>query len=217
MIIIWQVYGKYWRRSADGNNDRFKSYLMKPKTFSDSVLQKHIDKRDLVNIYRFFNESTSVLNGFILKQSTDYLLVQQIDQFLPNGYLIIRRDTIDHIRCNKYDKAQRKILKAEGMMHREEAIEDHIDITNWQAIFKALKKLDFHVIAECERLPEPAIAIYTIGPVKRIFKNLVLVQYYDPAGVLENVHTRIRFDDLTTVTFGDRYSTIFRKHLTENK
>ena len=42
---------------------------MKEKTFSDPVLQKHIDKRDLVNIYRFFNESKSVLNGFILKKS----------------------------------------------------------------------------------------------------------------------------------------------------
>ena len=77
--------------------------------------------------------------------------------------------------------------------------------------------MDFHVIAECENLPEPAIAIYTIGPIKRISKNLVSVRFYDSAGKLEDVNTPIRFDDLTTVTFGDRYSTTFRKYLIEGK
>ncbi|HEY9262958.1 hypothetical protein [Chitinophaga sp.] len=186
---------------------------MKEKIWSDPLLQKHIDKRDLVTIYRFFKDNKSILNGFILKKSADYLLLQQIDQFLPNGYVVILRNTIDRIRCNKYDKAQRKILKAEGIVERDDAIEDHIDMSNWLAIFNALRKLDFHVIAECERLPEPAIAIYTIGPIRRISKNQVSVQCYDPAGKLADVNTPIRFEDLTTVTFGDRYSAIFRKYL----
>lgn len=190
---------------------------MKEKIWSDPLLQKHIDKRDLVNIYRFFNGNQYVLNGFILKKSADCLLLQQIDQFLPNGYIIILRNTIDRIRCDKYDRAQRKILKAEGMMEREEAIEDSIDMSSWQTIFKDLRKLDFHVIAECENLPEPAIAIYTIGPIKRISKKLVSVQFHDSSGKLENVNTPILFDDLTTVTFGDRYSTTFRKYLKESK
>ncbi|WP_315821735.1 hypothetical protein [Paraflavitalea speifideaquila] len=54
---------------------------------------------------------------------------------------------------------------------------------------------------------------FEIGPIKRIAKNSFQIQYYDPAGVLENKLTTIKYEDITTLKFGDRYSTTFKKYL----
>ena len=77
----------------------------------DTLLQTHIDKKDFVKIYRTFREKQETISGFILAFSNDFLLLHVDNEFVLNGYAIIRKDQFDSIRCNKYDKTQKKIIK----------------------------------------------------------------------------------------------------------
>jgi hypothetical protein len=179
--------------------DKIKSY--------DITLQNYIDKKEFVKIYRTFKDNSENIRGFILKMTKDFLLVQLDNDFFLDGYAIIRKDQFDSIRCSKYEKACKKILKAEGIF-------DDIDLRSWQSVFKSIKKLDFHVIVECESLDEPD---FIIGPIKRVTQNSTSIQFYDSTGLLEDKLSIVKYIDITIAKFDDRYTKTYKKYLKTSK
>lgn len=178
------------------------------------MLQKYIDRKEYVTIKRTVTEGEANISGFLLKMSKDFLLMQKQEEFNLNGYGIIRMDHFDALRSNNVDKTFKKILRAEGIMAADYGIKNEIDLKSWQTIFHDLKKLDYHVIVECEDLEEP---LFLIGPIKRVNKSAVGIQYYDATGQLDAELTMVKYDDITLVKFDDRYINIFRKYLRVKK
>jgi hypothetical protein len=179
----------------------------------DDMIKGHVDKKDYVKIERTVTEGSADIYGFILQLSKDFLLIQKEEEFYLNGYGIIRKDHFDAIRCNKNDKARKKILKAEGIINTDYGIKNKIRLTDWRTIFEDLKKYDYHVIVECEDLKDP---LFLIGPIKKINKDSVQIQYYSPAGLLDRKPTKVNYSDITLVKFDDRYINVYRKYLRTN-
>ena len=136
--------------------------------------------------------------------------MQLEEEFLLNGYAIIKKDQFDSLRWNRFDRTRKKILKEEGTFDKNYGIQKNVDLSSFQSIFKDLKKFDYNVIIECEELDEPT---FEIGPIKRIANNYVSIQYHDPSGVLENKMTTVKYSEITIVKFGDRYTTTFKKYM----
>ena len=148
----------------------------------DDMLKCHVDKKDYVKIKRIVTDGEANISGFILQMSKDFLLVQKEEEFFLNGYGIIRRDHYDAIRCNKFDKAFKRILKAEGIFDSDYGIKNKLRLNEWKTIFEDLMKNDYHVIVECEDLEDP---LFVIGPIKKVNTDSVSIQYYDPTGLLD--------------------------------
>jgi len=179
----------------------------------DEMLQKHIDKRDYVKIKRIVTDGEANISGFILKISKDFLLIQKEEEFFLNGYGIIRKDHFDSLRYGKTDRAFKKILKSEGILDKDYGISNDMNLKSWMTIFTDLKKFDYHVIVECEDLKDP---LFVIGPIRRVNKDSVSIQYYDPTGLLDKKVTTMKYKDVTLVKFDDRYINVFRKYLRKN-
>ena len=79
----------------------------------DLLLQKYIDNKEYVKIYRTVNETEDNISGYILKMTDKLLLILNTGDFIVDGYSVIRKDDFDSIRCGKYEKTQRKIFKQE--------------------------------------------------------------------------------------------------------
>lgn len=186
-----------------------KSNKQKIKDY-DVLLQRYIDKKDFVKINRTFKGSEINISGFMLSHSKDFLLLQVDNEFFLDGYAIIPKQQFDSIRCNKYDRAFKKIYKGEGLLNSQYGIEQTISLKSWQSVFIELKKLDYHIIVECEDKDNPD---FIIGPLKKIYKEKVSIQCYDPTGKLDDEPTTVKYSDITIAKFGDRYSTTFRKYL----
>jgi hypothetical protein len=180
----------------------------------DMMLQKHIDKKDFVKINRTFKDREENISGFILSLSENFLLLQVDNAFILDNYTIIPKDHFYNVRCKKYDIKLKKIYKEEGLLDTQYGIQQSISLKNWQDIFVNLKKLDYHIIVECEDKEDPD---FVIGPIKRVNKDSVSIQYYDPIGNLEDKLTNVKFKDITIVKFGDGYTTTFRKYLKQAK
>ena len=176
----------------------------------DGMLQKHIDKKDFVKVIRTFKDREENVGGFILFLTKEFLILQIDNEFTFDGYAIIPKHRFDSIRCNKFDKTSKKIYKGEGLLDSLYGFNQTICLTTWQKIFIDLKKLDYHVVVECEDKEEPE---FIIGPIKRIYKDKVNIQFYDPAGNLDNKSTSVKYKEITILKFGDRYSTTFKKYL----
>lgn len=180
----------------------------------DGLLKGFIAKKDYVKVKRTVTEGAADISGFILEMSRHFILLQKEEEFYLNGYAIFRKDHFDSIRCNKFDKTFKRILKAEGIFDADYGIKKRIRMKDWQAIFEDLKKHDYHVIVECEDLEDP---LFVIGPIKSVGKNAVGIQYYDPTGLLDKKATKVPYRDITLVKFADRYIEVFRKYLKEAK
>lgn len=179
----------------------------------DNMLQKHIDDKDFVKIYRTFYDRETSISGFILYMTKDFLLLQETYDFMFDGYSIIRKDQFDSLRCNKFDKTQKSIFLAEGLIDKYYGHVGQIDLTNWQNIFSDLKSLDYHIIIECENKRYPK---FLIGPIEKVTKNKIEIWNYDPTGKLDKKASSIKYEDITVVRFGESYSTTFRKYLRKN-
>ena len=175
------------------------------------MLQKYIDNKEFVKIFRTICDKEEDLSGFILKMTKDFLLIQLDREFMLDGYAIIRLDGFDSIRCNKYDKTQRKIFKSEGILDMV-GISNDINLISWETIIKDLKKQDYHIIIE--NIKKDYLDFF-IGPIKKISKKSVSIHNYDPAGKLYKKPTNVKLETIKNVKFGDRYSTIFRKYITQ--
>ena len=176
----------------------------------DDMLQKYIDRRDFVKIKRTVTDGEADISGFLLNMTKDFLLIQKEEEFYLNGYGIIRKDHFDAIRNNKNDRALKRILKSEGILDADYGIDKKINLKNWETIFGDLKKFDYHVIVECEDLEE---SVFVIGPIKRVNKDSVSIQYYDPTGLLDKKLTTVKYKDVTLVKFDNRYINVYRKYL----
>jgi hypothetical protein len=167
-----------------------------------------------VKINRNFRGEDKDITGFILAKSKKFILIQEAYDFRFDGYIVIPMDQFDSVRCNKFDRASKMIYKKEGLLGTQYGIQHPILLRSWQDLFTNLKKLDFHVIVECEDKEE---SLFSIGPIKRINKNSVSIQYYNPAGQLFKKFDLVNYDEITRIEFGDPYSTTFRKYLKPEK
>lgn len=180
----------------------------------DKLLRSCIDNKDIVKVERDFGEGDVSVLGFLLDISQKFLLMQKEEDFYLDGYAIIPKGQFDSIRNNKFDKTHKKILAKEGITKRDYGIDIKVDLTDWPGVFKSLRKHDQYVIIECEDLDEP---IFLIGPITRVGKKTVSVQYFDATGLLDEKPSAVNYSDITIVRFDERYINVFRKHLRQKK
>lgn len=176
----------------------------------DVILKKYSDKKEFVKIFRTVCDKEENLSGFILSMSKQFLFVQDTHDFMLDGFAIIRKDDFDSIRCNKNDKTQRKIFKAEGLLEKGFGFNKSIPLISWKDIIAAIKKYDYHIVIESINKD---YLDFHIGQVVKVSNKSVSIHNYDPTGKLDKIPTQIKYDTISVLRFGGRYETIFRKYL----
>ncbi|MDO6432684.1 hypothetical protein Q4E93_18910 [Flavitalea sp. BT771] len=178
------------------------------------MLQKHINNKDYIKIFRTVCDKEENLSGFILGASKNFLFLQLDNEFMLDGYAVIRIDDFDSIRHSSYERTQRKIFNAEGLLSTEYGFDKHLPLTSWSDILKALKAYDLHVIIE--NINDGYLDFW-IGKITRVADKSMSIHNYDPDGYLDEKPKVIKMDTISIIKFGDRYSTIFRKYLKYRK
>ena len=176
------------------------------------MLQKYIDKKAFVKLFRTVCDKEENLSGFILGMSKGFLFLQLDYDFMLDGYAIIRIDDFDSLRLSSYERTQRKIFNAEGILATSYGYDKPLPLTSWTDILKTLKSYDLHVIVE--NINKDYLDFW-IGEVKTVTDKSVSIHNYNPHGQLDEKPKNIKLDTISIIKFGDRYSTVFRKYLKE--
>lgn len=174
------------------------------------MLQKYIDKKNYVKIFRTVCGKEESLSGFILGMSKYFLFLQVDYDFMLDGYAIIRLDDFDSIRHSSYEMTQKRIYKSEGILMSTYGFDKPLPLTSWADILRKLKSYDLHVIIQ--NINKDYLDFW-IGEIKTVTEKSVNIHNYNPNGELDNKPKTIKFDTISIIKFGDRYSTTFRKYL----
>lgn len=177
-------------------------------------IKYHFDNKIYCRITRKVGEDYNQYSkGYIVQYSKDFLVMQELEDFNVGGYFIFKIDSISDIRFNRNDKYYDKIIKWEKL--NESIINKHdINLTDWQSIFKSIKKTGLNVIIENE---DPDDNTFDIGPIIRINKSSVYIHYFNATGFLDNDLTQIKWNQITLVQFDDTYTNTFSKHIRARK
>jgi hypothetical protein len=173
------------------------------------MLQKYIDKKAFVKLYRTICDKEENLSGFILGMSKDFLFLQLDYDFMLDGYAIIRLDDFDSLRLSSYERTQRKIFNAEGILSTSYGFDKSLPLTSWTDILKKLKSYDLHVIIE--NINKDYLDFW-IGEIKTVTDKSVSIHNYNPDGLFDDKPKNIKLDTISIIKFADRYSTVFRKY-----
>lgn len=174
------------------------------------MLQKHINNKSFVKIFRTVCDKEEDLSGFILGMSSNFLFLQLDNEFILDGYAVIRLDDFDSLRHSRYEKTQREIFYAEGLLASGYGFDKQLPLTSWTDILKALKSYNIHVIVENTN---NGSLDFWIGQITRVSQKSMSIHNYDPNGNLDEKPTVVKLDTISIIKFGDRYSTTFRKYL----
>ncbi|MEO1513847.1 MAG: hypothetical protein AAFV95_02505 [Bacteroidota bacterium] len=180
----------------------------------EKKLHKYIKNKRLIKIHRSGAEGEASLHGILLQNSEDFLLLQVEEEFHLNGYAIIRKDRFDGVQRSESERFLQKILTKEGITATEHGLSQKLSLQSFQAIFNDLQQSKQFVIVECEDLKEPS---FTIGEIEKTSKKSVGIRYVSPEGLIDRKPTKIAYEDITLIRFGDRYSSLFRKYSRERE
>jgi hypothetical protein len=171
------------------------------------LIQKHIDKVDFVKVLLF---DDSLIFGFIVKYSDEFLMIEEAGDFSLDGIKIIPYETVRSIRHNKFDKAKKIIYNEENLIKLSHKIIDKTSLQDFKSLFKSIKKQDLHCIVESRKNKKD---IFSIGEILEITDESVTIKNYDATGKTYKKPDEIAFKNIELVNFNDNYSKTFRKYL----
>ena len=106
------------------------------------------------------------------------------------------------MRTNKCDE----INKTFGIS--EQVVNPQIVISSWQSIFESLAKLDIFVIIE-----DHIDGLFAIGMIQKVLKHKLYFRRFDANGVWDETDLEIRYSQITSVEWGSRYATYWKRYL----
>jgi len=172
-------------------------------------IEYYKSKQKFVELIRGRGDFQETSRGYIIDYSSSFILMQATDDFTLNGYSIFPIDTILEFRHNKHHSFYDKVMKLEKLKQTI-GISFSIDLSNWQSVFKSLKKYKLTITVECE---EPHLEYFCIGSLANVAKSQVSMLYFSPVGTVDNQPTITKYINITKVAFGDRYANILTKYL----
>lgn len=172
------------------------------------LLKQNIEIMHEVKIIRS-RISEDALYSIPLGLGKDLVLLQGLDEFVLDGYFIIRLKDITSVEISKSQVFTLHILKEEGILNqiKKPALSS---LDHWRDVLEELSAIGNNIIVKCESLE---YSEFYIGAIIAIDKKSLYLLYFDGAGKWDEEPTEISLRDITSIQIDSRYSTIMSKYL----
>jgi hypothetical protein len=173
-------------------------------------IQKHQAEKNYVKIKRDVGNKSHILShGYIIDYSYDFVLIIENDDFRFNGYRIFPIASIAKIRHNDYDQFFDEIMEQEDQKKLIK-ISNQIDLENWKTIFTSIKQANLKCAVENENNER---FFFKIGEVVKVKEKGLKILNFDPAGYIDDEPTKIKYKEVSSISFDDNYTNTMSKYL----
>ena len=153
------------------------------------------------------NPEAGETTGILLSCTPKIGVLQVIEDFYPDAIEIFVLDKVKKINKGKIERICHKIYRNSDYYQEPPAF---IITGSFQKIFNKIRSLGHWVIIE---ICDDEYYYFNIGPIKRIGKTSVSLRYFDAVGKWDDSNLVIDYDEITSVKFGGRYTTQWKKYL----
>ena len=176
------------------------------------IAEYHIQNKLLMDIERNINNTNEVINGFPIYFSEKFIFTTVIVDFHDEGYTILRTKDIIDVYSHESDTFLEQICINEGLQNK---IQQNIvnDISSLNKILLQLKNYNGFICVQCEEQAEKC-AFY-MGRISEVKEDSLIFHSIDMYGKWDENTDSIPLDEITQISFGDNYSTVFYKYVTE--
>lgn len=148
---------------------------------------------------------------YILDYSEKFLFGIEENNFLLDGFQIRKISDLKKIEikddlCTKINK-DKQILK--------NATAPSVQLSSWYDIFCSMSKITKYLIVENEHEKKNGPYFY-LGKVKKIKKSSIIFSPFDADGKWFD-DVELPFSEITSVTFGDRYSKTYGEYVEDKQ
>lgn len=159
----------------------------------------------MLNRFERSKISETIVTGTTVAESENLILIHQVDDFLFNGFIVLRKRDLTLAGTSDWERYYEKLIRKEKLWQNPPKSVRSLPLDDWRALLTAF--IGTTVIIENERKED-----FLIGPVVSCDERAVHLHHFDAMGEWTEVE-RMLYRDITCVQFGDRYSTIHARHL----
>lgn len=181
-------------------------------------MNKRIDKlivgKSFVKVHLEDDEGYSIdhVQGIILSQTSDLLLMSKTDDFHYDGFTVIRKRDISKLEVTDKERFFKSILDREG--HTSGVIRRHkqlgVRLGDLQEVLGQVQRKGLPVIIECKYGKS---GIFQIGPVLEVTKKRVRLDHFSATGVFDAKPVITKLKDITLIQFDSPYANIMFKYI----
>ena len=172
-------------------------------------LKKLKKSKILVSIERK-NIDDRTIRGFILKYSTELVLIQYVYDFHLDGLMVLRIFDITEIKSDKTDIFQTQLLKDERLYSKIN-FSKRYKIENWYSVLSTIGRKYDLIIIEDENIK--CCPIFIIGKLHKITKESVFILGFSGVASWDDELSEIYYEDITSfqVDYANVYKRFFKK------
>lgn len=151
------------------------------------------------------------LYGLIVAESDTIVAIQRECDFQFDGFIFIRkRDITKRIEGTETQRYHASLMRKEGLWKTPPKSIKKLPIDSWANLVISL--VDKPVMIVNERKGD-----CWVGVLKGCTKSAALIHYFNPVGVFDEDVDKVPFRSITSLQFGDRYTSTHFKYLKPQK
>lgn len=151
------------------------------------------------------------LGGVIEALGEALVLVQEVRDFHRRGFVVVRRADVVEVAEGDVERLFSRMIDAGGV--RDELVPaPTLDLDDWSACLRDLKRAGGALVLECEAEDPP---VFYLGRLTAVTRDAASMRYITVEGVLEREAVAVPLDEVTQVSFDDRYSRFFGRHASD--
>ena len=181
-------------------------------------IQKHINNKDFVKVYISDKDDLQIerFQGYIFKQTKDFIIMNDFMDFFYDGFVILRKRDIYEIKHSNDEKFFNKILVGEKI--KKEVLNKYkeldLNLHSFEKIFESIFKTNLPVIVESKYGKDD---IFQIGSIKKINKDNVKINYFNSRGEFDLKPVTAKYNKITSIKIDTNYANTFFKYAKEIK
>lgn len=175
---------------------------------------KYLENKDKLNFINCNGDICEVVRGDLytiegvpIKYNNEFTLLVYNYDFEFDGYKIIMMCDIHNIKYDEVDIFISNILKNESIVPKSGEIVN-FNIDNFEMIFKYFLNKNENIIVECEKDSE-----FNIGKILEIYDDHIKFLNFDGEGTWDMEPLDISYDDITLISFRNRYLKYMSKYV----
>ncbi len=169
-----------------------------------------MDTKQLVSIGRE-DINDNDINGFLIKESEELLLVHIVYDFTLDGLQVIRQSDVSDISQFNTDIFQTERLKELGI-YEQIKFDAPCSIDSWRDFFTSAQRDFTFFIVEDER-----DGVFHLGLITDINPDSIVMRTCDGAGKWHPTSTTIAYEAITSVQAGSNYSKVYEEFMMRDK